>query len=98
MLCFSSGDGRHPIKRWSGNDIWLNAPGLTLPACTLTVMGNVRALQSQPADQPGEMGIFVQLVLMVKKMYSLVFFLSMFFSTLKTKGDYCFKEQNLRRY
>lgn len=72
VLCFSSGDGRHPIKRWSGNDIWLNAPRLTLPACTLTIMGNVRALQSRPADQAGELDFFFQLVFTVKEMSSLV--------------------------
>lgn len=53
VLCFLSRDGRHPIKRWSGNDIWLNALRLTLPGCTLTIMGNVRGLQSQPAAQAG---------------------------------------------
>ena len=47
VLCFSSLDGRHPVKRWSGNDIWLNGLRLTLPGCTLTIMGNVRGLQSQ---------------------------------------------------
>lgn len=53
VLCFSSRGGRHPIKSWSGNDLWLNALRLTLPGCTPTIMGNVRALQSQPADQAG---------------------------------------------
>lgn len=47
VLCFSSLNGRHPIKRWRGNDIWLNGLRLTLPGCTLTIMGNVRGLHSQ---------------------------------------------------
>lgn len=47
VLCFSSLDGRLPVERWSGKDIWLDGLRLTLPGCTLTIIGNVRGLQSQ---------------------------------------------------
>lgn len=35
------------MRRWSGKDIWLNGLRLTLPGCTLTIMGNIQGLQSQ---------------------------------------------------
>lgn len=93
VLCFSSRDGRHPIKRWSGNDIWLNAPRLMLPGCTLTIMGNVRGLQSQPAAQAGLEArgfFFFQFVFMVKKMYFLVQCFGFFLHLKRKKRELLF--------
>lgn len=69
VLCFSSLDGRLPVERWAGNDIWLDGLRLTLPGCTLTIIGNVRGLQSQLCAD-AQLGFFTAFT--VKERYFLV--------------------------
>lgn len=49
-LCFSAPHGRHPVG-W--DDVWLNGLRLTLPGCSLTVIGNVSGVQRQLVGKAG---------------------------------------------